>query len=56
MHNELSDNFGKGKTQGWTLYDGACPFCLRLLERFHPQIEAAGFLAEPLQSAWVRNA
>jgi predicted DCC family thiol-disulfide oxidoreductase YuxK len=55
MVKELSDNIDKGKTRGWVLYDAECPFCLGLLERFRLQIEAAGFLAAPLQSDWVRE-
>jgi predicted DCC family thiol-disulfide oxidoreductase YuxK len=55
MRTEWSDNFDRGKTNGWVLYDAACPFCLGLLERFRPQIDAAKFRTEPLQSDWVRE-
>ncbi len=39
---------------GWVLYDGACPFCIGLAERFGPMLRRRGFELAPLQTPWVR--
>ena len=37
----------------WLLYDGACPFCLRLANRWRGTIERRGIGMAPLQAEWV---
>jgi predicted DCC family thiol-disulfide oxidoreductase YuxK len=44
----------EGRIEGWVLYDASCPLCTHLMARAQGTLEAGGFLAEPLQSTWVR--
>lgn len=40
---------------GWVLYDGDCPMCVRLAGRFAAILRRHGFGLAPLQSPWVRS-
>ena len=37
------------------MYDGACPLCRSLVDRWRGTLERRGFELVPLQSAWVRR-
>jgi predicted DCC family thiol-disulfide oxidoreductase YuxK len=36
------------------LYDGVCPFCIGLADRFGPMLRRRGFELAPLQTPWVQ--
>ena len=40
---------------GWVLYDGDCPMCIRLAVRFASILRRHDFDLAPLQSLWVRS-
>ncbi|HKB16123.1 MAG TPA: DUF393 domain-containing protein, partial [Planctomycetota bacterium] len=39
--------------RGWVLYDGGCPLCSGLVERFRGALEPRGFGFAPFQEPWV---
>ena len=41
--------------RGWVLYDGGCPLCSGLVERFRSALEPRGFGFAPFQEGWVRE-
>ncbi len=41
--------------KSWLLYDGNCPICRRLAERFATTLRRRGFDLAPLQSQWVHS-
>ncbi len=41
--------------RGWVLYDGGCPLCSGLVERFRGALEPRGFGFAPFQEGWVRE-
>lgn len=45
----------KDKTAHTLLYDGNCPFCLGIIDRWRGTLESRGFALAPLQTDWVRN-
>jgi predicted DCC family thiol-disulfide oxidoreductase YuxK len=41
--------------QGWVLYDGECPLCLKAVARFTPLLRRHHFDLAPLQMPWVQQ-
>ncbi|MBI1849726.1 MAG: DUF393 domain-containing protein [Planctomycetes bacterium] len=39
--------------RGWVLYDGECPLCCALADRFRAVLEPRGFRLSPLQAPWA---
>ncbi|MGH7149598.1 MAG: YndJ family transporter, partial [Planctomycetota bacterium] len=46
---------GAGERRGWVLYDGGCPLCSGLVERFRGALEPRGFGFAPFQEPWVKG-
>lgn len=42
--------------RGWVFYDGHCPLCVPLVERWKPTFLPRGFEFAALQEPWVRQA
>ena len=41
--------------RGWVFYDGSCPICCNLADRFHRLLHSRGFGLAPLQSNWAKK-
>jgi len=52
---EQTERLSSEDRNGWVLYDGDCPMCIRLAGRFASILSRHGFELEPLQSPWVRS-
>lgn len=46
---------GAGPRPAWVLYDGTCPFCTGLAERYGPLLHKHGFELATLGEPWVRE-
>ena len=55
VYTETTDTTDLRQREAWVLYDGSCPLCIRLAERFRGRLERAGFRLAPLQTPWVRQ-
>ena len=38
----------------WVLFDGECPWCMSLVQKFESTLRARGFEVAPLQTQWAR--
>ena len=55
-HNKISVFFNMTEKNGYTLlFDGGCPFCRSIVERWRGTLERCGFELVPLQTEWVRT-
>jgi predicted DCC family thiol-disulfide oxidoreductase YuxK len=43
-------------SEGWVLYDGDCPFCVRWLHFWEPVLCRRGFGIDKLQASWAAKA
>lgn len=55
MNTEITDNKDAYQSGGWVLYDGECPFCINLAQRFTPWLGRHRSALAPLQTPWVRE-
>ena len=55
-HGKISVFFEMTEKTGHTLcYDGDCPFCRSMVNRWRGTLERRGFEIVPLQTEWVRR-
>ena len=43
------------KPRGWIFYDGDCPLCTGIVDKFGRMLRRRGFELLPLQTPWVMN-
>ncbi|SVB67042.1 uncharacterized protein METZ01_LOCUS219896, partial [marine metagenome] len=55
-HGKMSVFFGMTEKNGHTLlFDGDCPFCRLMVNRWRGTLDRRGFELVPLQTEWVRR-
>ena len=52
MNTEIAEN---RKFSGWLLYDGECPWCVRLAAQWQSSLADRNVALLPLQTPWVRR-
>ena len=53
MYTEVTEKTNGEDRGGWVLYDGECPVCIGLAQRFEGILKRHGFNLAPLQTPWV---